>query len=75
MPFPSELPRREFVGGMAATLVAGSAANSMGLGASLVEDELGKPTSGQVVNAVRIGVIGVGSRGTYLLRLLLEQGV
>ena len=71
----NELPRREFIGSMTAALVGGSAVNSAALGSWLGQDESTQAAAGRSTEPVRMGIIGVGGRGTYLLRLLLEQGV
>jgi predicted dehydrogenase len=61
MVMSSSMGRRDF---LRAGAVAGAA---LGLGAVASAEDKAK--------AVRIGVIGVGSRGTHLLRLALEAGV
>lgn len=59
------LPRRDFLRmGAAAGLAAGLAA---GIGSQTLAQNNSKP--------LRLGVIGVGGRGTYLLRLALAEGV
>ena len=67
-----KLGRRDFLAGCAAALATGGCASGLKLGGSGTMSGFAAPPLARV----RVGVVGVGSRGTYALkRLALIPGV